>query len=338
MKRSTKRSIAVSCALLATGCFLIAAGHGMGGRLGGGRSISIGGSNGIHISGSGIYIGGSNGIYVGPDGISIGGRNGIYVGPAGIRIGGLRGIESAEIDQVTFEMSPVTQLIQTNTIPNDPAMSEISEQFQGGFTQLMVDVDLADIKVEHGSGYGVTLTWNVDGYELRYDYDGDQLTVWSESRGHQAGQINQSARVVITLPVSCKLEYVSLETALGDIYWAAKSNMYNVQLSTNCGDVYWGGKNQADSVTLETDLGDIWVYGLTAKNLWAVSDLGDIRLEVPRSGDDISYDLATALGSVSAYGKKYGEDYSYTAPGESCYVYARTSLGDVNLDYMDTEA
>lgn len=314
MKPSTKRSIAVSCFTLALGCFLMAAGWGMGGRPNG-RSLTIGGSNGI---------------YVGPAGIQIGGANGIYVGPEGIRIGGSHGIDSVGIPQM-LETSPVTQLIQEDTIPNDPGMSETSKQFQSGFTQLMVDVDLGDIKVEHGAGYGVALSWNVKNYELRYDYDGDQLQIWSESRGHQAGQINQSATVVITVPVSAKLEYVSLDTALGDIYWSAKSTIYDVQLSTNLGDVYWSGKSQADSATLETALGDIWVHGLTARNLWATSDLGDITLEIPRSSDAISYDFSTALGSVSVYGKNHGDEYSYTARNESCYIDAKCSMGDITL-------
>ena len=317
MKPSTKRSIAVSCFLLALGCFLMAAGWGMGGR---------------PTSGRGISIGGSNGIYVGPAGIQIGGANGIYVGPEGIRIGGSHGIESTEMGQI-FETSPVTQLIQVDSIPSDPSMSEISERFQNGFTQLTVDVDLADIRVEHGSGYGVTLSWNIKDYELRYDYDGDQLQVWSESgsRGHM-GQVNLSATVVITVPVSAKLEYVSLQTALGDIYWSAKSTLYDAQLSTNLGNVYWAGKSRAESATLETDLGDIWVHGLTANNLWTVSDLGDITLEIPRSGDEISYDFSTALGSVSVYGKDHGEDYTYTARGEDVrYIEARCSLGDITL-------
>ena len=321
MKPSTKRSIAVSCFLLAVGCFLMAAGWGMGGRPASGRGISIGGSNGI---------------YVGPAGIQIGGANGIYVGPEGIRIGGAHGIGSAGIDRVP-ESSPVTQLIQVDKgIPNDPSMSlvsEISEQFQNGFAQLTVDVDLADIKVEHGSGYGVTLSWNVRDYELRYDYDGEQLRVWSESgsRGH-AGQVDLSATVVITLPVSAKLEYVALETSLGDIYWSAKSTIYDVQLSTHLGDVYWAGKSQAESATLETDLGDIWVHGLTAKNLWTLSNLGDITLLMPRSDGGISYDFSTALGSVSVYGKDHGEDYTYTARGEDVrYIEARCSMGDITL-------
>lgn len=306
MKRSTKRDIAISCFVLALGCFLMAAGWGMGGSLATGRNLSIGGANGI---------------YLGPDGIRIGGSHGIVLGPGGISIGG-GALETSYI-QAIAEPEPT---------------AKIEAQLTNGVTRLEVDIDLGDIKVMHGTGYEVSLSWNVKDYELRYTNEDGCLRIWSEGQNsNHIGFTGLSASAVITLPVSCKLESAMLTTNLGNVFWTAKAAVNDVEVKTNLGNVYWGGKCQAKFVVLESDLGNVEVHGLTAKELRAVSDLGDIRIGIPTSLYGVSYDLSTAMGTVSAYGSKRGEDASYTAVDEKCYIVAKCSMGDIILERERSE-
>lgn len=316
MKRSTKRDIAISCFVFALGCFLMAAGWGMGGSFTGGRNISIGGSNGVQIGGSGIFIGGSNGIYVGPYGISIGGRNGIYVGPGGIRIGASGAYNETVVDQVWIQSG--TEGEWGSTVYEDRNMVVQNIEVEA-FDRIEADINLGDISVIYdGNGYFVEFQDNIEGYELHYKFNGSTLVIWSEEQNkHWGNTINAKAQVTILVPVGTSLQKIDLATDLGDISVV-------------------GQDQTVSSATLVTDLGDINWYHAAAKELKAESSLGNVSVILP-TGQGLSYDLSTNLGEVWLNGNDVGEKESHTARNEQYYVKAHSSLGDVELSFTESE-
>lgn len=317
MKKSTKRDIAISCSVLALGCFLIAAGWGMGGRLNTGREISIGGFNGVYMGSDGLRIGGSNGVYVGPAGISIGGKNGIYVGPEGIHIGG-EWVTYVEEDKVMTE--DIDRVWEFSEAGNEGEAtwalgSTIGQNIEvDAFDRLEVDIDLGDISVvQDGAGYYVDLQDNVEGYELHYSFDGSTLVINSTGeRNMHWGTTNAQAAVTVILPKGAELKSIDLHSSLGDVY---------------AGEF----EETVTSANLKTDLGDVIWDNSLVKELTAHSSLGNVTVMLP-SMEKVGYELSTSLGEVIVDNEVMAKDkVSYQPRDGESYVYADSDLGDVYL-------
>lgn len=311
MKRSTKRDIAISCFVFALGCFLMAAGWSMGGSFTGGRSISIGGSNGLQIGGSGIFIGGSNGIYVGPYGISIGGRNGVYVGPGGIRIGASGAYNETVVDQVYLQPGGEYEWGTTVYEDRDMVIRNIEVE---AFDRIEANIGLGDISViQDGPGYFVEFQDNIEGYELNYKFNGSTLVIWSEqpSKHLWGGTPNVKAAVTILIPNGVALEGLELYSDLGDIY---------------VGEL----DHTVSRATLHTDLGDVTWYCSRVKELFADSSLGDVTVLLPDL-ERVGYELSTSLGEVMVNDLVMQNKASYAPRDKESYVQASSDLGNVYL-------
>lgn len=311
MKKSFKKRLAVSCFTLALGCFLMAAGWGMGGRFSSGRSISIGGSNGVQVGGDGIFIGGSNGVYVGPYGISIGGRNGIYVGPAGIRIGASGSYNEAVIDQVFIQSGTGNE---GGTTVYEEADMIIQNMEVEAFDRIEANIGLGDIMVyQDGNEYFVELRDNIAGYELNYEFRGSTLVIGSEggNKPHWGGTTNALAEVTIIIPDGATLAGLDLYSALGNI---------------SVGEL----DHKVSQAALKTDLGDVNWYGGEVKELSAHSSLGNVVVILPTM-ERVGYELSTSLGEVVAGDHVMEKKASYSPRNEESHVKATSDLGDVYL-------
>lgn len=312
MKKSTKRDIAITCSVLALGCFLMAAGWGMGGSLTPAQNISIGGSNGIHMGSDGLFVGGRNGIYVGPNGISVGGRNGIYVGPEGIRIGAsgtaYTEAEESRIDQVGGFSENQGETAWTD---GDTNIQSIEME---PFDRVEVNIDLGDISIiQDGPGYFVTFQNNVEEYELSYKLDGSTLSI--ESKGERAvhwGTVNAKASVVVIIPYGSGLKDIDLHTDLGDIM---------------VGQI----ERPVPTATLNTNLGDVTWDGSTVKELNVHSSLGNVTVMLPDL-EKVGYEISTSLGEIIVDNEVMTkENVNYKPQNAESYVRANSDLGDIYL-------
>ena len=311
MKKSTKRDIAITCSVLVLGCFLMAAGWGMGGSLTTGRNISIGGSNGIHMGSDGLFVGGRNGIYVGPNGISVGGRNGIYVGPEGIRIGA-----SYTSDPESTEQAWIFPGSENDwgTIVQETGDASVQSIEMEAFDCVEVNIDMGDITVvQDGPGYFVTFQNNVEEYELSYKLDGSTLSI--ESKGERAvhwGTVNAKASVVIIIPYGSGLKDIDLHTDLGDIM---------------VGQI----ERPVPTATLNTNLGDVTWDGSTVKELNAHSSLGNVTVMLPDL-EKVGYEISTSLGEIIVDNEVMTkENVNYKPQNAESYVRANSDLGDIYL-------
>lgn len=313
MKKSTKRDIAITCLVLALGCFLMAAGWGMGGSLTTGRNISIGGSNGVRIGSDGLFVGGSNGIYVGPYGISVGGRNGIYVGSEGIRIGATYTSDPESTEQAWIFPGSEDDWGAIVQETGDTSVQSVEVE---SFDRIRADIDLGDISViQDGPGYFITFQNNVDGYEMNYSFDGSTLVIQStgEKRGHW-GTTNARASVTIIVPASAGLKDVDLHSDLGDV----SVGTFDREIPT---------------ATVETNLGDVTWYGSAVKELNAHSSLGNVTVMLPDPDlEKVGYELSTSLGEIIVDSEvMQNGKVSHSPQDKESYVRADSDLGDVYL-------
>lgn len=178
------------------------------------------------------------------------------------------------------------------------------------FTALDVSIDYGDVKLVEGTGYSVSLDWNVDYYDMYYENKNGTLTVWSVTHNRHRGNTLGKATVTITVPAGTTLGDVELWSCMGDV---------SVDLSAT-----------ARKAELKTDMGDVTCARLTATELDAATDMGDVTIAFPEK-DGVGYELYTSLGEVWLNGEKQ----RHTVNGGHSTLYdieASTDMGNVTLD------
>lgn len=238
-------------------------------------------------------------IDISPDGVSVGGENGIRVDSDGVSVGGEHGIH---VDHHGIEHEGKKQLVESGAL--------------AGITEIDVEVDCGDIYLQEGENCSVSLDWNPTNYAMSYQVEDGVLKVEDESwgSGKLADGFSVVCRVILTVPADMELDSLQLSTDMGDISVDAALSVSEAELST--------------------DLGDVTCRGLLARELTAESDLGDVTVEVPAECKDLSYALSTDLGEVSFNGEPRRNPTTVVQGNEKYSVEARSSLGNVNLEYL----
>lgn len=237
-------------------------------------------------------------IRVNTEGIHIGGENGIHVDSSGVSIGGEHGIQVGHHSE--SDHSGRKQQLETGALT--------------GVTSVEVDVDCGDVWVQEGDQVSASLSWNLSNYELNYRVENGVLKVESESWGiGHIGTLNINCKVIVTVPAGTALDGLEISTDMGDVEVDAAIAVQKAELSTN--------------------LGDVVCRNLQARELDAESDLGDITVAVPAECKGLSYDLSTDLGEVYFNGQRQKSSVVVVKSDQEYYVEAKTSLGNVNLEY-----
>lgn len=297
MKKGIKLCLSLAGTLFVLGLALNLVGAAMGGRRESNRyfqdrwdEISYDGEWGPILVGSdGVHIGGTNGIHVDSDGVNIGGEHGIHVGHNGV------GSYSGE-----------KQLVESGELT--------------GITSLDVDMDCGDISVQEGTGFSVSLVWNMDHYTMTYRVENGVLKVEDESwDGIKWGDnFNMECKATLTIPAGTALDALDLSTEFGDIEVDAAIT--------------------ARSADLSTSMGDINCQSLQADELDAESDMGDVILHLPGSREDYSWDLETNMGTLTVDGQRQssgmGEISALGGYGPN-YVKAQADMGDIQVHFSE---
>lgn len=183
------------------------------------------------------------------------------------------------------------------------------------FTDLKIEVDLAEVSVTEGEDYGVELFWEDEKCKLSYRLEDGKLKVWNEKMGDHLDRM-EGAQVIITLPASAELGEVDISTDLGSVTWEAPANARKVDLST--------------------DLGSVICSGLLAGELEASSDLGSVELCLPGSREDFRWELEASMGQLSLDGETQSGgmgDLLVTGGSGERLVKASTDLGSVDVSF-----
>lgn len=241
-------------------------------------------------------------ISVDSDGVHIGGEDGFHVDSGGVSIGGDHGIHVGHHSESGH--SDRKQLLQSGELTD--------------ITSVEVDVDWGDVWIQEGEAFAVSLDWNVNNYNMSYEVEDGVLKVEDESWGSfkTAADIVTACKVLVTVPSGAALEKLDLSTAMGNIEVDAAVTAKKACLSTN--------------------LGDVNCLGLQARELEAESDLGDVRLHLPGTREDYTWELETNMGDLLLDGEKQtGGIGTITNRGGSGknQVEATTALGSIEVNF-----
>lgn len=213
--------------------------------------------------------------------------------------------------------------------PSGVAVEVVGEK---GFSEICLDLEVANVTVAAGDDYLVEISCWGDGYQVqRSIYDG-MLFLWSESDSFVTGATCGSS-ITIYVPAGEVLEFVDIQVDVGSVTLAGvtANGMY---LDLDVGDLIGEGLTVYGAVTVDSDVGNVNLYGDLGKAVEVDVDLGDVTLGLSRPASDYCWDLTADLGSVTVDGRSYnGISSSDTGGNGDAILRVDTDVGSIQVDF-----
>ncbi len=239
------------------------------------------------------------------------------------------------------------------------------------FSDIDLDLAVADVRIELGEAYTVTLSWNpAKDYYMDFDVDGDLLTVTGKSSYTGIGG-NLNSTVLITVPEGESLGDLWLDVDMGDVTLDG-AIVQSLDIQADMGDVTVIALSAGGAVYLNCDMGDVDIKLLTADQaeieanmgqvtienslvtdfLWIENDMGDVRLgytlwpalteinvdmgnievEANCAAADLAYELECDMGSVTVNGQNFKK---YTSKSGGQYeLFATADMGNISVNFQ----
>lgn len=174
------------------------------------------------------------------------------------------------------------------------------------FSNINVDVSVANIKITSGDKYAVSYTSssiNNTSIAPEVAVEGNTLSIYQKvPKKLSLGLKSSSCDIIITVPANTKLSDVTVTTNVGEIEFD------NIELA---------------SVTLAADVGDISLDTIEAEYLNIKSDVGDVELSKSKVN---TIEISSSVGDISI-------DDVCTED-----IKANNSVGDIELSNVLNEA
>ena len=198
------------------------------------------------------------------------------------------------------------------------------------FSEIDVEVGLADVIIVTGEEYAVELKWDSgNGYAMNCAIRKDVLKVTSSQKKISDPSFD-NAEVVITVPEGVTLKEVDVEVGMGDLHLEGISAA-DISCESGVGDICFL-RVTANEAGGETGLGDVEWEGALSRETELNTGMGDVRVKADDAAGGWSYELSSGMGQVSVNGVGYGNNAKQR--GGSGELEASSGMGDVTVDFL----
>lgn len=248
------------------------------------------------------------------------GRSWSVYAPEGGSWGGARIVRSTS--------TGVYQNEPTST-PSAVAVEVVGEK---AFSEICLDLEVANVTVAAGDDYLVEISCWGDGYQVQRVIGNGMLFLWSESDSFVTGATCGSD-ITIYVPADEKLEYVSAQLDLGSITLAGLT-MDWADLDVDLGDVIGEDLTVCGYLHVDADLGAVTLYGDLDGSVEIDANLGDVTLGLAQPASHYCWDLTASLGSVTVDRRSYNGISSSDAGGSGdAMLHVDTDVGNIQVDF-----
>lgn len=224
-------------------------------------------------------------------------------------------------------------IIPVSNITGENQESGEDELSFDSFTNISVNTDVAEIRIETGKEYKVYYEYlglENEGMCPVINVEKDTLVIKQKTKTVMvmAGTVNRNCKIVITVPEGTDFDNIDIYTGVGDVrvngisaekfsaetdvgeVEISKGNYGKVTLITNVGDASFFDAI-ADLLDVTTDVGEINITKTVVDEARAKADVGDVELlNVYNSGNALPHlNLDTDVGSVKVNGEKEGQSF-----------------------------
>lgn len=251
-------------------------------------------------------------------------------------------------DWSEYEDRAVNQWFEKGEVMMGPVEKQTLEQI----TDLDITAVSADVKIQQGSEYTLTILPRNKKLEVGYQMQQGRLVIKERKvpgLDLSMGQLS-SNEIIVTLPDKAALGELQLQTVSGDILCDPEdmtvktAKFYTVSGDVDAGDLT---ANRADLQSVSGDLeleadvsqgvsahsvsGDINLQGKLEGELKFDTVSGDVLLEIQGLSDQYQYDFSSVSGHIQAEGKSYKR--SVSKGGSPNRISVTTVSGRIQLDF-----
>lgn len=226
--------------------------------------------------------------------------------------------------------TPAPEPDAVSPAPDDGAADTRNSIVGERFSEIDVEVSVADVTIVTGEAYAVELKWD-DGYGYTMDcaVRKDVLKVTSAQKSVGDPSFD-NAEVIITVPADVTLKEIDVEVGMGDLRLEGISAA-DISCESGSGDIRFL-RVTANEVSGEAGLGDVEWEGPLSRETELNTGMGDIRVKADGASAGWSYELSSGTGQVSVNGVSYG---SYAKQrGGSGELEVFSGMGDVTVEFL----
>lgn len=201
------------------------------------------------------------------------------------------------------------------------------------FTSIDLDVDLGNVTIAAGDGYGVDITsWGV-GYSVDHWYSGGTLTIESTDSGAYLSS-DRGSEITVYVPADVWLESLYVDLDLGDLTLAGLQ-VEQADIDLDLGSLTGEALTVTSHFQVDADLGEVNLFGDLGEYVDISADLGSVQLGLSKPASEYSWELEADLGSITVDGKnqRAGDDNQAAGGYGNRMIEVDASLGSITVDF-----
>lgn len=169
-----------------------------------------------------------------------------------------------------------------------------------GITVISVDLDAADVTIRLSDSAKDIEVEMENGYERYFEVE-SVMTTLSVTYDTDGVLYKNSPRIVVTVPEGIGLDFMEVDTSMGDVTISGDWAVENLDVTADMGDLSVEDGSYG-AVTLDASMGDVSFDGEVRETLDISCGMGDVTVALPGAEDDYNYSLSCGIGEIAVNG------------------------------------
>lgn len=229
---------------------------------------------------------------------------------------------------VSVESVPTPMPPSQALVPGSATYTEA----EAPINSILVDVDLGQVTIAAGDGYGVSIDSWGPGYQVNQGNYSGELVIES-SGGSAALPAKYGSNITIFVPRGAVLDYLHVELDVGDVNLSGLT-VQDAYLDLDVGSVVGEGLTVLGTLDVDADVGSVTLFGNLGESVNICADLGDVTLGLADPASDYYWSFTTGLGSITVDGRKQGSgNVNITGGRGNNWLSVEADLGSITVDF-----
>lgn len=221
----------------------------------------------------------------------------------------------------------------------DQALEEAEDVAVAGrdttpFSSIDLDVDLGEVTIAAGDGFGVEIECWGKGYEIDHWYSGGTLHIEDTDNGIKVIPDSFGSNITVYVPTDVWLESLQVDLDLGSLTLAGLNITY-ADIDLDLGSLTGEALTVVNHFEVDADLGEVNLFGDLGEYVDISADLGSVQLGLSRPVSEYCWELEADMGSITVDGKKQhaNDENEVTGGHGNRTIEVDASLGSITLDF-----
>ncbi len=191
---------------------------------------------------------------------------------------------------------------------SDSKRNDFSETLQN-FSSIRIDSSVMEIIIEEGSEFKAEGFYTKYWLEPTITVENNKLEIKQNKKKPSVTSGNQNCRVVVTLPAGTNLEFINIDSNVGEI---------------KLRDI------KAEKIDLDVNVGEVSVRNVSFDEISCDTNVGEINIDPEGNLEDYSISLSADVGTVHVDGRNYKHNYNSRGKGKKS-ITANSNVGEINV-------